>query len=53
MSMNIKQFISFDRYEVDKIGRKIFIYRKTQDYLTKQEVLEARRNKENLNLKVS
>lgn len=51
MSMNIKTFISYDRYELDKNGRKIHIYRRTQDCLTKQEVIEARKNKEQMSLK--
>ena len=53
MSMNIKTFISYDRTEFDKNGRKIHIWRKTQTYFTKQQVFEARKNKEQMNLKVN
>lgn len=53
MSMNLKTFISYDRCESDCNGREIHIYRKTQDYLSKEDVIKARQNKENLELNVT
>lgn len=51
--MGIKEFISFDRMDEDKCGRKIPIYRRTEFHLNKEEVLEVRTNKEQMKLKVS
>lgn len=53
MSMNTKIFISYDRYELDKIGRKIHIYRRSELYLNKEEAFEARKHKESLKLSVT
>lgn len=53
MSMNLKTFINYDRFEVHKTGRKVHIWRKHERYLTKDEVIKARYNKEQMKLKVS
>lgn len=53
MSMNIKEFISFDRFDQDRHGRKIPVYRCSEMYLDKDEVREARKHKENLRLNVT
>ena len=49
MSMNTKRFIEYDRYELDKKGRKIHIWRQHTVNLTKAEVAKARENKEKMN----
>ncbi len=48
MNANIKVFVNFDRTEQDKNGRSIEIWRKRTCYLSKDEVIKARENKENL-----
>lgn len=52
MSQNIKIFTNFDRFDKDKNGRSIPVYRQETVYLTKQEVLKARENKEKLKINV-
>lgn len=51
--MNVKTFISFDRMDEGSDGRKIPIYKRSEMFLSKEEVLEARKHREEMKLKVS
>lgn len=53
MSINIKRFTNYDRAETDSRGRTIHIYRQYTSYLSKEDVKQARVNKEQLNIHVS
>lgn len=53
MSNSIKTFVSFERFDYHKTGKKVSIYRKTTLELSKEEVIEARKHRENLRLNVT
>lgn len=52
MSANLKTFINFDRYEQDKHGKKIPVWRKRVMVLTKEQVTRAKELKEKLSINV-
>lgn len=52
MSNNTKIFINFERYEMDKKGKRIPIWRKREYALSKAEVVVAKANRENLKVNV-